>query len=414
MYAELHARSAFSFLAGASLPEELVEVCAERGMGAMAVLDRDGMYGAPRFYMAAQKSNVRALVGAEVTSEEGWRYPLLVESADGYRNICRLITRMKMRARKGEGRISRAEMSDQLGNDAAGLVCLTGGDEGPLAHALASGGMPAATRCVQQLCEVFGKRNVYVELQRHFCRDEEVRNQRALEIARKLNLPVLATNGVSHALPEQRELLDVFSCVRHHRTLATAGRLLTRNAERHLKSPAEMAHLFADLPEAMANTEELAARLQFTLNDLGYQLPDLSRAGWRSQMQFLRERTYEGMLHRYGAGNERARAADRARAGGDRKTGSGRIFPDRVGHRSFLPRAKYSGAGARFGGEQRGLLLRWESPRSIRWAWSCCSSGFFPKNAANGRTSIWTCPAATSASAPFNMCISAMENWARP
>ena len=244
MYTELHARSAFSFLAGASLPEELASVCAEREMEAMAVLDRDGMYGAPRFYMAAKKSNVRALIGAEVTSEEGWRYPLLVESRKGYQNICRLITSMKLRAKKGEGQISRAEIAAQLENGGGGLICLTGGDEGPLAHALASGGMEAAMSSVQQLCELFGRRNVYVELQRHYCRDEEVRNQCAREIARKLNLPMLATNGVCHALPEQRELLDVFSCVRHHRTLATAGRLLARNAERHLKSGAEMVETF--------------------------------------------------------------------------------------------------------------------------------------------------------------------------
>jgi error-prone DNA polymerase len=303
MYTELHVRSAFSFLAGASLPEELASVCAEREMEAMAVLDRDGMYGAPRFYLAAKKINVRALIGAEVTSEEGWRYPLLVESRQGYQNVCRLITRMKLRAKKGEGQISREELE----NGASGLICLTGGEEGPLAHALASGGVEAATKCVQQLGEIFGSRNVYVELQRHHCRDEEVRNQRALEIARKLNLPILATNGVCYALPEQREVLDVFSCVRHHRTLATAGRLLARNAERHLKSTAEMQKLFDDLPEAIANTQFLAARLQFTLNDLGYQFPIYPVPDGRSQMQFLRDRTHDGMLSRYGADNERAR-----------------------------------------------------------------------------------------------------------
>ncbi len=303
MYTELHARSAFSFLAGASLPEELASVCAANGMESMAVLDRDGMYGAPRFYLAAKKINIRALIGVEVTSEEGWRYPLLVESRQGYQNVCRLITRMKLRAKKGQGQIFRAELQ----NEAPGLICLTGGEEGPLAHALMSGGMAAATARVQELCEVFGARNVYVELQRHLCRDEEVRNQCALEIARKLKLPVLATNGVCHALPEQRELLDVFSCVRHHRTLATAGRLLARNAERHLKSAAAMEKLFGDLPEAIANTQVLASRLQFTLNDLGYQFPIYPVPDGRSQMQFLRDRTHDGLLSRYGADNERAK-----------------------------------------------------------------------------------------------------------
>src|ERR1700693_3777419 len=150
MYTELHARSAFSFLAGASLPEELASVCAGRGMEAMAVLDRDGMYGAPRYYMAARKSNVRALIGAAVTSEEGWQYPLLVESRKGYQNICRLITSMKLRAKKGEGQISRVEIAGRLGTDGGGLICITGGDQGRLAHALVSGGMEAAMSSVQQ------------------------------------------------------------------------------------------------------------------------------------------------------------------------------------------------------------------------------------------------------------------------
>src|ERR1700758_3065238 len=106
MYTELHARSAFSFLEGASLPEELAEICAKYGMEAMALLDRDGVYGAPRFYLAAKKLFLRAHIGAEVTSEAGWRYPLLAASRQGYQNLCRLITQMKLRARKGEGYVS--------------------------------------------------------------------------------------------------------------------------------------------------------------------------------------------------------------------------------------------------------------------------------------------------------------------
>ncbi len=307
MYIELHARSAFSFLEGASLPEELVSRCTEHGMPAVALLDRDGVYGAPRLHLAAKKVSIRAHVGAEVTSADGWRYPLLAESREGYQNLCRLITRMKLRARKGEGHV----LSEEVAERSAGLICLTGGEEGPLAHALARGGIAAGTECVRQLCELFGRENVYVELQRHFCRAEEARNQAALEIARKLALPLLATNGVCHARPQQREVLDAFTCIRHHRTLATAGRLLTSNAERHLKSPAEMMQLFADLPEAIANTGILSSRLQFTLQDLGYQFPKYPVRGGASQMHFLRERTYEGMRSRYGSSgessNERAR-----------------------------------------------------------------------------------------------------------
>src|SRR5260221_6919367 len=302
MYIELHARSAFSFLEGASSPEELAKTCAGFGMPSMALLDRDGLYGAPQFYLAANNIGVRAHIGAEVTCVQGWRYPLLVVSHGGYKNLCRLITRMKLRAAKGEGSIEASELE----HSSCGLICLTGGDEGPLAHALRCRGKEAARKVIEQLCELFGRENVYVELQRHFSIEEERRNQVAIELARSLHLPLLATNGVCHALPAQREILDVFTCLRHHRVLTNAGRLLSCNSERYLKSPLQMSALFADLPEAIANTTELASRLQFTLKDLGYQFPVYPTPNHQSPMEFLRDRAREGMLHRYGAQNERA------------------------------------------------------------------------------------------------------------
>jgi error-prone DNA polymerase len=302
MYVELHARSAFSFLEGASIPEEFAAWCAKHEMPAMALLDRDGVYGSPRFYLAGEKAGIKAHVGGEVTSPEGWRYAVLAESRTGYQNLCRLVTRMKLRAKKGEGSVQAEEVAEH----AEGLVCLSGGEEGPLAHALMRGGITAGIEALQRLTEIFGRRNVYVELQRHLSRDEEARNQVAVEIARKLNLPLLATNGVCHAQPAQRKVLDVFTCLRHHRVLATAGRLLSRNAERHMKTAVEMQALFADLPEAIAQTMALSSRLQFSLSDLGYQFPAYPVQEGDSQMSFLRRRTYEGMIAHYGANNEKA------------------------------------------------------------------------------------------------------------
>ena len=177
-----------------------------------------------------------------------------------------------------------------------------------MAHALRRGGIEERDGIVRGLCEIFGRENVYVELQRHFDRVEEVRNHTAVEIARKLGLPLVATNGVSYALPEQREVLDVFTCIRNHRTLETAGRLLARNSERYLKSPEEMARLFADIPEAIANTELVSSRLQFDLSNLGYEFPRYPVPDGKSQAYFLRERTLEGMIARYGTENEKARA----------------------------------------------------------------------------------------------------------
>jgi error-prone DNA polymerase len=304
MYTELHARSAFSFLEGASNPEEYADACAAYGMAGMALLDRDGVCGAPRFHLACKKISLRAHIGAELTSAAGWRYVLLAESREGYQNLCRLTTKMKLRAPKGEGCI---HVEDLVGLH-RGLICLTGGDEGPLAHVLRREGSQKALAAVRELCEIFGKHNIYAELQRHYSPREEARNQAAVEIARTLGLPLLATNGVSHALPREREILDVFTALRHHRTLLTAGQLLSRNAERCLKSPEEMTRLFADLPEAIAQTQELASRLHFTLNDLGYEFPRYPTPHGETQMQFLRQRANEGRIRRYGSGNERARA----------------------------------------------------------------------------------------------------------
>ena len=314
MYVELHARSAFSFLEGASLPESLIAQCAELQMPAMALLDRDGVYGDPRFYMAAKKIGLRAHLGAEVSVEgfgnqatmPSWmpnsipqrsvRLALLVETRAGYQNLCRLITRYKLRERaKGTGAATLQEIIEH----SEGLICITGGEEGPLAAALAHGGYDEARRCVERLVCIFGRGNVYIELQRHLQRAEEVRNQAAVRIAISLRLPLLATNGVRYARPQDREILDVFTCIRHHCQLETAGRLLARNSEYHLRPAREMARLFMDLPDAIANTADLSARLSFTLADLGYEFPKYPVPPEETMNTFLRKRSYEGMRERY-------------------------------------------------------------------------------------------------------------------
>jgi error-prone DNA polymerase len=296
------------------------------------LLDRDGVYGSPRFHLAAKKARIKAHIGAEVTcaafskhplsrefralgfEQAGcpqlrahgpqpfgeFRLPLLVASRTGYQDLCRLITKMKLRVGRKEG--ACALESDFI-EHAEGLICLTGGEEGPLAAALSQGGPRAAFEAVKQLTGIFGRANVYVELQRHFHRDEEYRNRVAIEIAEALQLPLLATNGVNYAMPRERELADAFTALQHHRTLATAGRLLARNAERHLKSPAAMRALFADVPKAVANTVDLSSRLEFTLNDLGYEFPRYPVPEGETMMSFLRERTREGMQNRYGRAN---------------------------------------------------------------------------------------------------------------
>ncbi len=296
-YIELHAASAFSFLRGASNPENLIAVCHDFGMPAMALVDRDGVYGSARFHHAAKKTKVTAHVGAEysMAGESGAVLPLLAETREGYRNLCRLITQMHMEA-----------PAIDLTPYAKGLVCLTGGGHGPLTQAIRRGGiygghegMKEGRKAAEHLVQIFGRDHVYVELQRHFDREEEAINQCAVEIARSLHLPLVATNGVQYAQPSEREILDVFTCIRNHRTLDTAGRLLARNAERHLKTPDEMTRIFSDLPEAIANTVELSSRLQFTLEDLGYQFPRYPVDDGETMISFLRKRVDEGARRAY-------------------------------------------------------------------------------------------------------------------
>src|SRR6201995_886580 len=313
-YVELHAASAFSFLEGASQPERLVERACELSMPAMALLDRNGVYGSARFHTSAKTNGLRAHVGAEVSilglgrrlTPPAWlphrhpaepvRIPLLCESRQGYQNLCRLITHYKMReTTKGEG----AATPHDLEQYSTGLVCLTGGDEGPLASALARGGEDAGRAVVDRLVRVFGAKNVYVELQRHHERDEEWRNQAAVRIAKSLKLPVIATNGVRYATGHDREVFDLFTAIRNHIELDRAGRLLAINNQRHLRPAQEMVDLFQDVPGAVENTVELSSRLQFELADLGYEFPQYPVPDGDSMDSFLRKRVEDGIVRRY-------------------------------------------------------------------------------------------------------------------
>jgi error-prone DNA polymerase len=304
MYVELHSRSAFSFLEGASLPESLALVCSQHGMPAMALLDRNGLYGAPRFHLAAKQCGIQAHIGAEISVAENGNYPLLVQSPSGYQNLCRLITTAKLRSPKNK--IATAFV-EELEAHAQGLICLTGDERGPLAQALKAGGLAAGRQLLERLVSIFGAENVYVELQRHYQRHQESRNQAAISLARELHLPLLATNGVGYATPAEREIADVFTCIRNKCRLDTAGRLLAQNSQRHIRTPRKMASVFADLPEAIANTVELSSRLEFTLENLGYEFPRYPVPEGETMNSFLRKRTWEGAHNRYQPVTERAR-----------------------------------------------------------------------------------------------------------
>ena len=345
-YAELRAASAFSFLDGASLPEDLVARAAALDLPAVALIDRNGVYGAPRFYKAAREAGIKALVGAEIVLQSQQprgatrlrgnrplgsrgsnsrdtggassfdsssfdqpsgagsetRLTLLVASRQGYRNLCRLLTTAAYGRPKGEAAASWAMLEEH----AEGLHCLTGGDEGPVARALTHG-LDAAQCTVDTLHGIFDGR-LHVELERHRQRHEEQRNQALIELARRLRLPLLATNGVRYARRRDKSLYDVLTCIRRRTDLDSAGRQLARQRERHFKPAVEMAQLFADLPHAVAESAGLATKLDFTLADLGYRFPDYPVPAGETLSSYLRQVTWNEARARFRPLTARAQA----------------------------------------------------------------------------------------------------------
>ncbi|MFO7303484.1 MAG: error-prone DNA polymerase [Acidobacteriota bacterium] len=312
MYIELHTSSAFSFLEGASLPEALIARAAELGYPALALLDRNGLYGAPQFYRAAKAAGIRAIVGAELTvatavpeATDGrttrppvcWTLPVLVASAEGYRNLCRIITRASLRSPKGEAVVALDDFEGQT----TGLVALVG-REALRAERHGVGGL------VDRLIGLFGRTGVWIELQRHLQRGDQEDIDSLLDLGAAFRVPVMASGGVRFATPAERPLFDVLTSIRHRTTLARAGRLLAPNAERYLKPPEVMARLFSDLPQALAGTEALAERLEFTLANLGYRFPEYPVPAGETQASFLRRITQVGARDRYRPYHERARA----------------------------------------------------------------------------------------------------------
>jgi error-prone DNA polymerase len=250
---------------------------------------------------------VKPIVGSEITLADGSRLPLLVEDREGYQNLCRLITRMKLGAPKG----SAALALDDLEPSTAGLVCLTGGARGPLAQKLAAGNDDGARQILERLVAFFGRSSCFVEVQRHSSREQEQILQRLVALARSARVPLIASNQPLFARPEGRPLADVFTCIREKTDLDHAGRRLLANGERSLKSASAMSELFRDLPEALDNAGELALRLAFTLKDLGYRFPEFPLPPGQTPLGHLRELTERGVRARYGQESSLAARARR-------------------------------------------------------------------------------------------------------
>ena len=301
-YVELHCHSAFSFLDGASLPNELVAAALDLGHTAMALTDHNSVAGSMEFAGAAGALGLRAIHGAELDLEDGRHLTLLVADARGWSNLCRIITAAHAQTRDGRPGAPVAEPAVALETVRAhseGLVCLSG--------CALRGVHDEAT--LHRLREAFGVERLRVELQRPFLRDDRARNRRLVGLARRLGLACVATGDVHVHARTRAPLQDAFVAVRTHSTLDSSEPLRRGNFSHVLASPEAMAARFEEHPEAVGESARLAETLRFDLgHDLGYRYPGAEDT---SAMRRLRDLCESLMVDRYG--DETASLRERAR-----------------------------------------------------------------------------------------------------
>jgi error-prone DNA polymerase len=294
-YAELHCHSSFSFLDGASNPEELVARAKHIGLSALALTDHDDLGGIVRFAHAATELSLDAIVGAELTMEDDAHLTVLVEDITGYKNLCHLLTQARAVGNRGSPRV----VYDNLYERAGGLVVLSGCPHGRIAKAVNNGRLHHAEETVLQLYEVFGDR-FYLELWNHYLNQEAIIAKHLLELSHAHAIPWVVTNNVHYSVPEKRIIHDVLTCVKHEVSLSTAGRRLRPNATYYLKSPDEMNHLWRQNPVGIKNTLAIAERCKFRHGLLKVPLPDYPVPEGLTHNGLLEKLVWEGAKKRYG------------------------------------------------------------------------------------------------------------------
>ena len=293
-YVELHCHSNFSLLDGASPVEDLVTRAAALGMPALALTDHDAVYGVPQFIRTAREHHIHPVLGAEMRLADGHHLTLLVENKTGWHNLCYLISRARGNQPKGESALP----VEELVGCTQGLIALSGCRRGEIAAALLQNKRRQAMRAARRYTDLFGRDNFWIELQRHYLPNDELLLPRLTALASYMKLSVVATNNVHYATPDCCRLQDVLVATRHLTTLEEATHLRRPNSEYYLKSPEQMAALFADYPQAIANTLILAERCQFELNYGLQGLPQLPTPHGMSSSAYLRRLCDEALHER--------------------------------------------------------------------------------------------------------------------
>ena len=308
-YAELHCHTNFSFLDGASHPEELAEEAARLGLSGLAVTDHDGLYGVVRFSQAARELELPTIFGAELSlgltrprsgepDPEGPHLLALAHGHEGYARLARVISEAQLRGgEKGRPVYGGLEQTAELLRDH--VLVLTGCRKGTVPLALATGGPERAAFELDRLIDGFGAPNVVVELTDHADPYDSDRNDALFDLARSRRLEVVATNNVHYATPARRRLATALSAVRARRSLDEMDGWLPASGAAHLRSGEEMARRFAAYPGAVANAAMYGRDLSFSLDLVAPRLPDYPVPPGHTEMSWLRELTMRGAAERY-------------------------------------------------------------------------------------------------------------------
>jgi error-prone DNA polymerase len=288
-YAELHCKTNFCFLEGASHPDELVQRAAELRLRALAITDLNSLAGVVRAHVAAKEVGLKLLIGAEITPVDAPPVVLLATDRAAYGRLSQLITRGRRQAEKGTCRLTFADVAEFAEGLLACVRLPEAGDE------------EVAADCLPRYREAFGERcYLLAEL---FCgADDRLRLQTLMGVARRHHLPLVAANDVHYHDSARQPLQDVLTAVRHGTTVAELGHRRFSNAERHLKSPAAMRRLFAECPEAVSRTVELADRCTFSLDELRYEYPEELCPAGLTPIEHLSRLVWEGAQRRYPQG----------------------------------------------------------------------------------------------------------------
>ncbi len=311
-YAELHCHSSFSFLDGASHPEELAEEAARLDLKALAITDHDGFYGVVRFSEAAKTIGLPTIFGAELTVDkldispgqadpDGSHLLVLARNPKGYGALARVISEAQLAGEKGAPRFTMSDLDNWV--DDAELkhwLVLTGCRKGAVPRALEREGPAAAADALESLVERFGRQNVAVELWDHGAPLDSARNDALVDLALKAGVEPVATNNVHYAAPARRQLATALAAVRARRSLDEMEGWLSTASSAHLRSGDEQARRFARYPGVVERAAEIGLDCAFDLSLVAPQLPPFRTPDGMSEMAFLRQLVEEGGVKRYG------------------------------------------------------------------------------------------------------------------